>query len=268
MHTNGKWLVRGGALLILFGFFMPSVLVSCTALPTAAQPVSLSQIASDAQQPLVYLAPLGALAAIAFAFLPARHAAQQAQFLLAQIGGLALGALSIIIALISLSSQMGQFGFSVKPAIGFFVLVLGYGLAATGILLQFQENARMGIRFSMQEAGLAPPRIEPRQEQFQPRVQLPPTSGPRLEVLQGRTADSIIPIYDGFLIGRGRNVNFSLKDRSVSVQHARLRFAQGGWFLQDQSTNGTFVNGEQINAVRLNAGDQIRIGDTTFIFRA
>ena len=261
MHTNGKWLVRGGALLILFGFFMPSVLVSCTAMPTAAQPVSLSQLASDAQQPLVYLAPLGALAAIAFAFLPARQAAQQSQFLLAQIGGLVLGALSIIIALISLSSQMGQFGFSVKPAIGFFVLVLGYGLAATGIILQYQENARMGVRFSMQESGFSPPQIEARQLQFQPG------SGARLEVLHGSSPDSVIPVYDGFMIGRGRNANLPLADRSVSVQHARLRFAQGAWFLQDQSTNGTFVNGEQINATRLNAGDEIQIGNTTFIFR-
>ena len=264
MHTNGKWLVRGGALLILFGFFMPSVLVSCTTLPAGGgQPISLSQLANDpmSQQPLLYLVPLGVLAAIAFAFLPARRPGQQIQFLLAQILGLGLGALSIIVALISLSTQMQQLGFTVKPAIGFYILLLGYGAAAVGIVLQFQENARMGIRFSMQETGFGPPRIESHRPQFQP------VSGARLEVVNGRTTDSVIAVYDGFMIGRSRQANLPLADRSVSVQHACLRFAQGAWFLQDQSSNGTFVNGEQISATRLNSGDQIRIGDTTFIFR-
>ena len=119
----------------------------------------------------------------------------------------------------------------------------------------------MGGSFSLQEIGVSPPRIESRQPPFQL------ASGARLEVLHGSASDSVIPVYDGFLIGRGRNANLPLADRSVSVQHARLRFAQGAWFLQDQSANGTFVNGEQISATRLNAGDEIRIGDTTFIFR-
>jgi hypothetical protein len=254
-------------LLILFGFFMPFMLVSCSLAPTASQPISLSQIASMIQQPLLYLVPLGALASIVFAFLPARQARQQTQFLMAQIGGLGLGVLSLIIALLSLSSQLQQPGISTQPAIGFYALFVGYAAATAGIVMQFQENARMGIRFSMQEAGLAPPGTEFQRAPFPPRAQLPNTSGPRLEVIQGRAADSIIPVYDGFMIGRGSRANFSVADRSVSVQHARLRFAQGTWFLQDQSSNGTFVNGEQISATRLNSGDQIRIGDTTFIFR-
>jgi FHA domain len=263
MHTTGKWLVRGGALLILLGFFMPSVLVSCTAMPGVGQPMSLSQLASDSVsgQPLVYLAPLGALAAIAFAFLPGRVPRQRTQFVLAQILGLVLGALSILGALISLYSQMGQFGLTITPAIGMYVLILGYGFATTGIVLQIQENPRMGIPFSLRETEFSPPPIGSHQLPF------PSVSGPRLEVVSGRTMDSVIAVYDGFVIGRSRQANLPLEDRSVSVQHARLRFAQGTWFLQDQSSNGTFVNGEQISATRLNPGDQIRIGDTTFIFR-
>lgn len=263
MHTNGKWLVRGGALLILFGFFMPSVLVSCTAMPTAGQAISLSQLSNDplSRQPLLYLVLLGAIAAITFAFLPASRPRQQLQFLIAQILGLGLGALSIILALISLSTQMQQIGFTLSPAIGFYILFLGYAGATIGIVMQFQENARMGIRFSLQEAGFGPPLIESQQPQLQASL------GPRLEVVRGRLADSSIPVYDGFMIGRGSRANLSLTDRSVSIQHARLRFAQGAWFIQDQSTNGTFVNGEQKSATQLNAGDEIRIGDTTFIFR-
>ena len=263
MHTNGKWLVRGGALLVVFGFFMPSVLVSCTAMPTAGQAISLSQLANDSMsgQPLLYLVLLGALAAITFAFLPAKQPTQQIQFLIAQILGLGLGVLSIVITFVSLYRQMQQIGFSVSPAFGFYVLFAGYGAATIGIVMQFQENARMGIPFSLQAAGLGPPLTESQWPQFQPPL------GPRLEVVRGGLSESPIPVYDGFVVGRGNSANLSLTDRSVSLQHARLRHAQAAWFIQDQSTNGTFVNGQKISAACLNAGDQIRIGDTTFIFR-
>ena len=263
MHTNGKWLVRAGALLVMFGFFMPSMLVSCTALPTASQAISLSQLTNQSMggQSILYLVLIGALVTIVFAFLPADRTNQQVQYLLAQILGLGLGAFSILTTFISLSSQMQQIGFSVKPTLGFFILLAGYGAATIGIVMQFQENARMGTPFSLREAGLGPPLIESQQPQFQP------VSGPRLEVLGGRLSDTPIPVFDGFMIGRGSHANLPLADRSISVQHACLRYAQETWFIQDQSSNGTFVNGQQISATRLNTGDQIRIGDTTFIFR-
>jgi hypothetical protein len=263
MHINGKWLVRGGTLLVIFGFFMPSMLVSCTAMPTASQAISLSQLANQSMsgQSLLYLVLLGALITLVFAFLPANHTSQQIQYLIIQILGLGLGAFSIMVTFVSLSSQMQQIGFSVKPTFGLFVLLAGYGAAAIGIVMQFQENARMGTLFSLREAGLSPRLNVSQQPQFQP------VAGPRLEVLGGRLSDSPIPVFDGFMIGRGSHANLPLADRSISVQHACLRYAQGTWFIQDQSSNGTFVNGQQISATRLNAGDQIRIGDTTFIFR-
>ena len=265
MNTNGKWLVRGGAMLVIFGYFMPSVLVSCTVMPTAGQAISLSQLTSPSLgvqgQPFLYLVLLGALAAITFAFLPVNRPGQQIQFLLVQILGLGLGALSILVTFISLSTQMQQTGFSVNPAIGFYVLLVGYGAATIGIFMQVQESARMGIRFSRQEAGLGPPLTGTQRSQSQPPL------GPHLEVVSGKLSVSPISVYDGFVIGRGSNANLPMTDRSVSVQHAHLRYAQGAWFIQDQSSNGTFVNGRQIEATRLNPGDQIKIGDTTFIFR-
>ena len=266
MHINGKWLVRGGALLIIFGFFMPSMLVSCTLMPTAGQAISLSQLAGPSLgiqgQMILYLVLLGALVAMVFALLPTNRPSQQIQYLLAQILGLGLGALSIVVTFISLYAQLQQTGFSISPVFGFYVLILGYGLSTAGILMQFQENAKSGIRFSLQEAGLAPPQTGPQL----PRSQ--PTLGPRLEVIRGNLSVSSIPVHDGFLIGRSNSASLSLPDRSVSTQHARLRFAQGIWFIQDQSANGTFVNEKQIDATRLDPGDQIRIGDTVFIFRA
>ena len=72
---------------------------------------------------------------------------------------------------------------------------------------------------------------------------------------------------DGFQIGRGSGCDLRLPDRAVSRRHARIRHAEGGWFLQDlDSSGGTFVNGQQVGAVRLNAGDRVRIGPNTFTF--
>jgi Mg-chelatase subunit ChlD len=69
-------------------------------------------------------------------------------------------------------------------------------------------------------------------------------------------------------VGRGKGSGLHLADRSVSRQHARLRHARGAWFIQDLgSASGTFVNDRRIQAQRLNPGDRITIGSTTFIFK-
>ena len=72
-----------------------------------------------------------------------------------------------------------------------------------------------------------------------------------------------------FVIGRASNSSLCLKDSSVSRNHARIRYAQGQWFIQDLgSGGGTYVNGTRINAAKLQNGDRIRIGSSEFEFRA
>jgi pSer/pThr/pTyr-binding forkhead associated (FHA) protein len=74
-------------------------------------------------------------------------------------------------------------------------------------------------------------------------------------------------VRDGYQIGRGSACDLRLPDHAISRQHARIRYAQGGWFLQDMdSTGGTFVNGQRVGATRLNPGDSIQIGSATFTF--
>lgn len=64
------------------------------------------------------------------------------------------------------------------------------------------------------------------------------------------------------LIGRHRNCDVVLSDPSVSRRHARLRFRDGRWILQDlDSTNGTTVNGSSVGRCELRPGDYIGIGD-------
>src|SRR3984957_17351535 len=77
-----------------------------------------------------------------------------------------------------------------------------------------------------------------------------PDGGPiRIEV-KGRGLD----------LGRDSHLDWTLPDpgRSVSGKHCEIRYRDGGYWLYDVSTNGTFVNGAEY---RLDAPHQLRNGD-------
>ena len=77
-----------------------------------------------------------------------------------------------------------------------------------------------------------------------------------------------VQIYDRFVIGRSKFTQLQLFDRSVSRRHVSIRYVKGAWFIQDlSSSGGTFVNGQRIQAARLNNGDHIRIGNSTMTFQ-
>ncbi|MEM6753154.1 MAG: FHA domain-containing protein [Cyanobacteria bacterium P01_C01_bin.38] len=69
-------------------------------------------------------------------------------------------------------------------------------------------------------------------------------------------------------IGRDRNSGIHLNNKYVSRRHAAIRYIEQGFYLVDfNSTNGTFVNSEQIyHPTKLEEGDIIRIGNMTFSF--
>jgi pSer/pThr/pTyr-binding forkhead associated (FHA) protein len=67
-------------------------------------------------------------------------------------------------------------------------------------------------------------------------------------------------------IGRGLNVDLTIRDRLASRLHCSLEFKDGAWHVHDMnSRNGTYVNGRQVKSAQLAVGDRIRIGDTVFI---
>ena len=90
----------------------------------------------------------------------------------------------------------------------------------------------------------------------------------RLVILSGALTGQVIPLTPrGIAIGRASSCDLRLPEASVSRQHARLRYDQGLWFIQDQdSRGGTYLNGKHINAARLQRGDRITIGSTTMTF--
>ncbi len=64
------------------------------------------------------------------------------------------------------------------------------------------------------------------------------------------------------LIGRDKAARIQLSDQTVSRQHALLIYEGGDWYLQDQSRNGTRVNGQLVKGkrVKLCHGDRVCIG--------
>lgn len=71
-----------------------------------------------------------------------------------------------------------------------------------------------------------------------------------------------IPLLAQSTIGRSRENDVTLDDAVISAQHARLTWNGRGWVIEDlNSTNGTFVNGKQVDRPRaVKQGDVIDLG--------
>jgi hypothetical protein len=64
------------------------------------------------------------------------------------------------------------------------------------------------------------------------------------------------------LLGRRPDCDVVFANTSVSRRHARLRFRDGKWVLQDlESTNGTTVNGAHVGRCELLPGDRLALGE-------
>ena len=91
----------------------------------------------------------------------------------------------------------------------------------------------------------------------------------RLIFQNGPKAGTAIELKDSLSLGREPECDVVLNDPAVSSRHARLLKDRDGWTLADLgSSNGTLVNGAEIQKVNLGTGDLIEIGGTTFKFVA
>ncbi|HVY61309.1 MAG TPA: ATP-binding protein [Planctomycetota bacterium] len=79
-----------------------------------------------------------------------------------------------------------------------------------------------------------------------------------------------VPLGDKPLfIGRSSDKDICLRDLTVSNTHAKIVLEMGRFKLKDlNSTNGSFVNGEQVTDKVLGDGDEIQIGNTVMTFVA
>ena len=102
----------------------------------------------------------------------------------------------------------------------------------------------------------------------------PPAAGPtsqsrtRLLLATGGSTH-VIPLESTQLtIGRGLNNDVILEDTRVSRHHAQLRYRARRFWLSDLgSTNGTYINGEQVAEQALRDGDTISLGGLELTFK-
>src|SRR5262249_7655151 len=74
---------------------------------------------------------------------------------------------------------------------------------------------------------------------------------------------------EGLTIGRDPFNTITVEDDRVSAFHCRVEADQDRFVVVDcDSLNGTYVNGREIGRVRLEDGDQIRVGRTILQFFA
>jgi Protein of unknown function (DUF3662)/FHA domain len=90
-----------------------------------------------------------------------------------------------------------------------------------------------------------------------------------LRMMKGVPAYGVYYVEGKSLIGRSEECDVFLVDPSVSRTHAVVEVVEGEPNVRDLgSTNGTFVNGERVEARALRAGDELMFGNTVMRFEA
>ncbi|MEK9500807.1 FHA domain-containing protein [Gaopeijia maritima] len=70
------------------------------------------------------------------------------------------------------------------------------------------------------------------------------------------------------VLGADGSADVRIDDPHISEQHASLRFHDGRFTLTDlDSTNGTRLNGEEVQKSELSDGDRIGLGGTSWVFK-
>lgn len=78
----------------------------------------------------------------------------------------------------------------------------------------------------------------------------------------GKTESQILK-KEPLTIGRGRDADWAIIDEKASRIHCGIEWDGDFYCIRDlKSRNGTYVNGQRVDAAELHSGDQIRIGST------
>ena len=144
-----------------------------------------------------------------------------------------------------------------------FVAVLAMGSVVTAL---FVYSGRKKGRDK--PAPVPEPRPEPRRR-TKPMLDEKAFGRATLSIIKGNDAGKRCQVRQvETLLGRDSNGDVVISDRKVSRLHAKIKAQQGGFHLHHLSaTNKTYLNGNPINTIRLENGDQIKMGDTVIEFR-
>ncbi len=85
--------------------------------------------------------------------------------------------------------------------------------------------------------------------------------------LDGTVADRREVTPKELIVGRGDQADLKITDAEMSRAHFKVSDQGGTFAIEDLgSQNGTFVNGHRITKASLQPNDQIRAGETNFVF--
>jgi pSer/pThr/pTyr-binding forkhead associated (FHA) protein len=118
------------------------------------------------------------------------------------------------------------------------------------------------------------PEKAPKSQRASPRQQRPAKAGKgepvRAVIVEGPDAGRQVPLEGApVTFGRGTTCTVPLADEYISNQHARLRFHEGRWFVEDLgSTNGTYIGNQRISrATPMSVKSRFRLGKTVVELR-
>jgi len=129
---------------------------------------------------------------------------------------------------------------------------------------------RHGIQVIAETVSAGPPADASGHTQiFQPPSASPAVQSRSRLLLTTPSGTHVIPLESTQLtIGRGLNNDIILEDTRVSRHHAQLRYrARRFWVADLGSTNGTYVNGEQVEEQALRDSDVISLGGLELTFK-
>jgi len=131
----------------------------------------------------------------------------------------------------------------------------------TLLMLRAGLLATLGVFLALALRALARQPVDPAR---------PP--GAELVVMDGGRPGGRYPLRGRgpLIIGRDPNCVVQVNDAFVSARHAWLEWdaAAGCWLIVDNdSRNGTWLNGQRVARSPLHDGDVVRAGDSAFVFR-
>jgi predicted component of type VI protein secretion system len=118
---------------------------------------------------------------------------------------------------------------------------------------------------SLEDPAASPPTPWPPAAPESGGPSAPPVPWLHLEALTGPVAGQSFELGpSGANLGRSRENSIHIRDERLSRHHARIGYSEGGYYLADlDSSNGTFVNGDRLQAPRrLDSGDTVEMGET------
>jgi hypothetical protein len=128
--------------------------------------------------------------------------------------------------------------------------------------------ARHTIQVVAETVAASPAQDAGHTQVFQAQAQPAAQARTRL-LLAAASGTHVIPLESTQItIGRGLNNDVILEDTRVSRHHAQLRYRQKRFWVADLgSTNGTYVNGQQVEEQALRDGDVLSLGGLELTYR-